>query len=79
MTETIKINGGSFDVATVLSHSKLEFIERYNRLFSNWLREEQRIATLDKVYDIAVDINNKQNDGNGISQETGGTEYRQDR
>ena len=76
MIKTIKINSGSFDVATVLSYSLSEFIDHYNKLLPRWLNENQRVATLNEVYKIALDIKNRQNDDKGISDETGYSEYR---
>ena len=61
--DSIKVNGGSFKLTAVLSYSSEDaFVEYYNNVFSTWLTEDKRKATLREVYKIAHDNKAKQDD-----------------
>lgn len=67
--DSIKINGGSFKLATVLSYSSEDlFVEYYNRVLSTWLTEDKRKATLREIYKIAHDMKKYDNDTRGNAQ-----------
>lgn len=64
--DSIKVNGGSFKLTAVLSYSSEDaFVEYYNNVFSTWLTEDKRKATLREVYKIAHDMKKYDNDTKG--------------
>lgn len=64
--DSIKVNGGSFKLTAVLSYSSEDaFVEYYNNVFSTWLTEGKRKATLREVYKIAHDMKKYDNDTKG--------------
>lgn len=72
--DSIKINGGSFSKAAVLSFfSEEEFVEHYNALFPKWLKEDKRRKTLKEIWKIAHDMDKAKNDTLRTSRKT--TEY----
>lgn len=72
--DSIKINGGSFSKAAVLSFSsEEEFVQHYNALFPNWLKENKRKETLKEVWKIAHDLDKAKNDAPRSPRKT--TEY----